>query len=181
MTKLQPQGKEPGKRDTTKNHGKLGGIRQAPGYLQEQPYHLPEETGVQLRVASYAIWCRYLDTDQTIAQNKLAAAHTKMEKVYAQHHIQKDRKTSIWARERITSARHRYTQQCEETEVLLGRAHINRLKNDGWTSCVTTWRSYDKDNKGDQRQPSGGETTWTNSVRAGIMSMKRQWVLCAFL
>ena len=26
-TTLQPQGKEPGQRDTTKNHGRLGGIR----------------------------------------------------------------------------------------------------------------------------------------------------------
>ena len=50
-TTLQPQGKEPGQRDTTKNHGSLGGIRQTPGYLQKQPCHLPEETGVQLMCA----------------------------------------------------------------------------------------------------------------------------------
>ncbi len=30
---------------TTKNHGRLGGIRRTPGYLQKQPCHLPEETG----------------------------------------------------------------------------------------------------------------------------------------
>ena len=30
---LQPQGKEPGQRDATKNHGRLGGIRQTPGYI----------------------------------------------------------------------------------------------------------------------------------------------------
>ena len=53
---LQPQGKEPGQRDTTKNHGRLGGIRQTPGHLQKQPCHLPEETGVQLLcAASYDI------------------------------------------------------------------------------------------------------------------------------
>ena len=35
-------------------------------YLQKQPCHLPEETGVQLLcAASYDIWCRDLDTDQT--------------------------------------------------------------------------------------------------------------------
>ena len=51
MTTLQPQGKDPGQRDTTKNHGRLGGIRQTPGYLQKQPCHLPEETGVQLLCA----------------------------------------------------------------------------------------------------------------------------------
>ena len=57
-TTLQPQGKEPGQRDTTKNHGRLGGIRQTPGYLQKQPCHLPEETSVQLLCASsYDIWC----------------------------------------------------------------------------------------------------------------------------
>ena len=51
---LQPQGKEPGQRDTTKNHGKLGGICQTPGHLQKQPCHLPEETGVQhMCAASY--------------------------------------------------------------------------------------------------------------------------------
>ena len=42
------------------------GIRQTPGYLQKQPCHLPEETGVQLLcAASYDIWCRDPDTDQT--------------------------------------------------------------------------------------------------------------------
>ena len=55
-TTLQPQGKEPGQRDTTKNHGRLGGIRQTPGYFQKQHRHLPEETGVQLLcAASYDI------------------------------------------------------------------------------------------------------------------------------
>ena len=51
VTTLQTQGKDPGQRDTTKNHGRLGGIRQTPGYLQKQPCHLPEETGVQLLCA----------------------------------------------------------------------------------------------------------------------------------
>ena len=36
-TTLQPQGKEPGQRATTKNHGRLGDIRQTPWYLQKQP------------------------------------------------------------------------------------------------------------------------------------------------
>ena len=40
--------------------------------------------------------------------------------------------------------------------------HINRLKEDRWTSCVTTGDHMTrKDVKGDQ--PSGGETTWTNT------------------
>ena len=40
--------------------------------------------------------------------------------------------------------------------------HINRLKDDKWTSHVTTCRPHDKKvEKGDQ--PRGGETTWTNT------------------
>ena len=43
-----------------------------------------------------------------------------------------------------------------------GLTNINRLKDDRWTSRVTTWRPYDKKRRqGDQ--PSGGETTWTNT------------------
>ena len=61
-TTLQPQGKEPGQRDTTNTHGRLGGIRQTPGYLQKQHCHLPAETGIQLKskcafsVAAPIIW-----------------------------------------------------------------------------------------------------------------------------
>ncbi len=66
---LQPQRKDPGQRDTTKNHVMLGGIRQTPGYLQKQPCRLPEETGVQLLcAASYDIWCTDMDTEQTSAE-----------------------------------------------------------------------------------------------------------------
>ena len=79
-TTLQPQGKERGQRDTTKNHGRLGGIRQTPGYLQKQPCHLPEETQVYnscvLPAMTYGAETWTL-TKQ--AQNKLAAAQTKME------------------------------------------------------------------------------------------------------
>ena len=34
-TKQLPQRKEPGQRDTTKNRGRLGGVRQTPGYLHK--------------------------------------------------------------------------------------------------------------------------------------------------
>ena len=81
--------KEPGQRDTTKNHGRLGGIRQTPGYLQKQPCHLPEETGVQLLcAASYDIWCRDLDTDQTSTEQTCGRTDQNGKK-YAQHHIQR--------------------------------------------------------------------------------------------
>ena len=65
-TTLQPQGKEPGQKDTTKNHGRLGGIRQTPAYLQKQLSICLKKTGVQLLcAASCGIWCRDLDTDHT--------------------------------------------------------------------------------------------------------------------
>ena len=79
----------PRQRDTTKNHGRLGGIRQTPGYLQKQPCHLPEETGVQLLcAASYDIWCRDLDTDQTSTEQTCGRTDQNGKK-YAQHHIQR--------------------------------------------------------------------------------------------
>ena len=78
-----------GQRDTTKNHRRLGGIRQTPGYLQKQPCHLPEETGVQLLcAASYDIWCRDLDTDQTSTEQTCSRTDQNGKK-YAQHHIQR--------------------------------------------------------------------------------------------
>ena len=88
-TTLQPQGKEPGQRDTTKNRGRLGGIRQTPGYLQKQPCHLPEETSVQfLCAASYDIWRRDLDTDQTSTEQTCGRTDQNGKK-YTQHHIQR--------------------------------------------------------------------------------------------
>ena len=88
-TTLQPQGKEPGQRDTTKNHGRLGGICQTPGYLQKQYCHLPEETGVQLLcAASYNILCIDLDTDKTSTE-QTCGHRDQNGKKYAQHHIQR--------------------------------------------------------------------------------------------
>ena len=68
---------------------RLGGIRQTPGYLQKQPCRLPEETGVQLLcAASYGIWCRDLDTDQTSTEQTCGRTDQNGKK-YAQHHIQR--------------------------------------------------------------------------------------------
>ena len=61
-----------------------------------------------------------------------------------------DRRTNIWVRERTKLIDIIYT---------VTWAHINRLKDDR-TSRVTTCMTR-KDVKGDQ--PSGGETTWTNT------------------
>ena len=88
------------KRGTMKNHGRLGGIRQTPGYLQKQRCQLPEETGVAynscvLPAMTYGAETWTL-TKQ--AQNKLAAAQTKMERSMLSI-TYKDRNTSIWVRE----------------------------------------------------------------------------------
>ena len=56
-------------------------------YLQKQPCHLPEETGVQLLcAASYDIWCKDLDTDQTSTEQTCGRTDQHGKK-YAQHHI----------------------------------------------------------------------------------------------
>ena len=143
-TTLQPQGNEPGRRDTTKNHGRLGGIRQTLGHLQKQHCHLPEETGVQLLcAASYDIKKNYGAETWTLtkqAHNKLAAAQTKMERSML-NITYKDRKTNIWVRERTKVIDIINTVRKMKWS---WAGHINRLKDDRWTSGVTTWRPYDK-------------------------------------
>ena len=132
-TTLQPQGKTPGQRDTTKNHGRLGGIRQTPGYLQNQHCHQPEERGVQLLcAASYDIWCRDLTLTKQ-AQNKIAATQTKMERSML-NITYKDRRTNIWVRERTKLIDIIYTVGKMKWS---WAGHINRLKDDRWTSRVT--------------------------------------------
>ena len=87
------------------------------------------------------------------AQNKLAAAQTKMERSML-NITYKDRRTNIWVRERTKLIDIIYTVRKMKWS---WAGHINRLKDDRWTSRVMT-RKYVK---GDQ--PSGGETTWTNT------------------
>ena len=70
------------------------------------------------------------------AQNKLAAAQTKMERSML-NITYKDRKTNIWVREKkkvidiISNVRKMKWSWA---------GHINRLKDDRWTTRVTTWR-----------------------------------------
>ena len=85
------------------------------------------------------IWCRDLDTDQQ-AQNKLAAAQTKVERSLL-NITYKDRRTNIWVRERTKLRDIIYTVRKMKWS---WAGHINRLKDDRWTSRVTTWRPYDK-------------------------------------
>ena len=74
------------------------------------------------------------------AQNKLAAAQTKMERSML-NVTYKDRRTNIWVRERTKLIDIIYTVRKMKWS---WAGHINRLKDDRWTSRVTTWRPYDK-------------------------------------
>ena len=74
------------------------------------------------------------------AHNKFAAVQNKMERSMLNITYQ-DRKTNIWVSERtkvidIISNVRKMKWSCA--------GHINRLKDDLWTSRVTTWRPYDK-------------------------------------
>ena len=142
-TTLQPQGKEPGQTDTTKNHGRLGGIRQSPGHLQKHPCHLPEETGVQLLcAASYDIWCRDLETDQTSTE-QTCGAQTKMERSML-NITYKDRKTNVCVRER--------------TKVI---DIINTVRKMKWS-----WATASKTTDGPRVSPLG-DHTYDKKIRQG--------------
>ena len=92
------------------------------------------------------------------AQNKLAAAQTKMERSML-NITYKDRRTNIWVRERTKLIDIIYTVRKMKWS---WAGHINRLKDNRWTSRVTIGdHMARKDDKGDK--PSGGETTWTNT------------------
>ena len=74
------------------------------------------------------------------AQNKLAAAQTKMERCML-NITYKDRRTNIWVREKTQLI----DIMCTVRKMKWSWAgHINRLKDNRWTSRVTTWRPYDK-------------------------------------
>ena len=72
------------------------------------------------------------------AQNKLAAAQKKMERCMLTY---KDRRTNIWVRERTKVIDIMYIVRKMKCS---WAGHINRLKNNRWTSRVTTSRPYDK-------------------------------------
>ena len=76
------------------------------------------------------------------ARNKFSAAQTKLERSRPMLNITfKGRRTNIWVRER--------TKRIDIISTVRKikwswAGHINRLKDDRWTSRVTTWRQYDK-------------------------------------
>ena len=75
-----------------------------------------------------------------LVQNKLAAAQTKMERSML-NITYKDRRTNIWVREKTKLIDIIYTVRKMKWSLA---GHINRLKDDRWTSRVTAWRPYDK-------------------------------------
>ena len=70
------------------------------------------------------------------APNKLAAAQTKMERRML-NITSKYRNTNIWGRE-MTTVLYQINTVRKMKWSWVG--HINRLKDDRWTSRVTTWR-----------------------------------------
>ena len=90
------------------------------------------------------------------AQNKLSAAQTKMERSML-NITYKDRMTNIWVRERTNVINIINTARKMKWS---WAGHINRLKDDRWTSRVTTWRPYDKKRR--QRRPA---KRWRDDLR----------------
>ena len=76
-------------------------------------------------------------------QNKLAAAQTKTE-ISKLNITYKDRKSNIWVRERTIVIDIINTVRRMKW---FWAGHINRLKDDRWTSRVTTWRPYDQNRR----------------------------------
>ena len=71
------------------------------------------------------------------ARNKLVAAQTKMERSML-NITYKDRRTNIWVRERTKLIDIIYTVR------KMKWSWAGHIKDDRWTSRVTTWRPYDK-------------------------------------
>ena len=94
------------------------------GISSKQHCHLPEETGVQLLcAASCDIWCRDLDIHQT--GTELICGRTYLNgKKYAELHKQ-GQKDQHLGQGGVKS--HGYNQQCENNEVVLDRAHQQKM------------------------------------------------------
>ena len=147
------------KRTRTKNHGRLGSIRQTPGYLQKQPCHLPEETGVQpLCGACCGIWCR-----TNVRPHRPKWHRPKWKEVCSTSHTMIERPTSGSGEDKIIDII--ITVRKTKWSWV---GHINRPKTtDGLRVSPLGDHMTRKDDKGDQ--PSGGETTWihTGATRYG--------------
>ena len=94
-TTLQTKEKEPRQRNTTKNHGRLGDIRQTLGYFQKQPRHLPEETGVQLVCCQL---CHHLEIMTRKDGDQQSGGETTWTNTGATRYGRGQHKTVIWRR-----------------------------------------------------------------------------------
>ena len=74
------------------------------------------------------------------SQNKLATAQTKMERRML-NITYKDRNTNFWVSERAAVI---YIINTVRKMKWSWAGHVNRRKDDRWTSRVTTWRPYDR-------------------------------------
>ena len=95
------------------------------------------------------------------AQNKLAAVQTKMERSML-NITYKDRRTNIWVKGGGDKS-NIYNVHYEKHEMVLGRAYQPPQRQAMDLACHHALGDHmtGKDDKGDQ--PSGGETTWTNT------------------
>ena len=139
-TTIQHQGKEPGQRNTTKNHSRLRGICQTRDIFKSNIAICLKKQVYNACVLSAMTYGAEIWTLIKQAHTKGAAAQTKMGRhpLNITHHV---RKTNILVRDRtkvisiISNVRKMKWSWA---------GHINRLKDDRWTSRVTTCRSYDK-------------------------------------
>ena len=148
-----------GQRDTTKNHGRLGGIRQTPWYIFKRNLAICLKRQVYNSCVLQAMtWCRDLDTDQTSTEQ--TCCHTDQNgKKYAQHHMQRQKDQHLGQGE---DKSHRYNQHCEKKWNGPGQGISTASKTtDGPRTSPLGDHMTRNDDKGDQ--PSGGETTWTNT------------------
>ena len=97
-TTLHPQGKEPGQRDTTKNHGRLGGIAKHRDIFKSNLTICLKRQVYNSSVLPAMIYGAETWTLTKQAQNKLAAAQTKMERSML-NITYKDRRTNICTRQ----------------------------------------------------------------------------------
>ena len=108
------------------------------------------------------------------AQNKLAAAQTKMEKSML-NITYKDRRTNIWVRERTKVIDIMYTVRKMKWS---WARHINRLKDNRWTSRATTWRPYDRKRR--QGRPAKRwrddlDKYWSDAIRQRTAQNRLIW------
>ena len=115
-------------------------IENVQGYVYlEQNYSLKEKNkGKEIQRRIMGCWTAYtkdLDTDQTSTEQTCGRTD-QMERSML-NITYKDRRTNIWVRER---------RKVIDIINIVGKikwswaGHINRLKDDRWTSHVTTWR-----------------------------------------